>query len=203
MMKTARGALTLLLSLTLPAAAPAEDVTEPRSGVAFPARSGELSLLGVGLRTKTFLKVKVYAIGLYVSDAALAGPLRAHQGRTATPAFSRELVSGDFPKQLQLKFVRDLSADQVRTAFREALSGADKARVETFVGLFGDVKAGQECVLRWGTGGALETTVAGQARPPIADRAFTRAVFGIWLGERPIQDDIKRGLVSRADLLLK
>jgi hypothetical protein len=65
-----------LLASAIPA--PAQDVTEPRSGATFPACSGDMALIGTGLRTKTFLKVKVYAIGLYVAEAALSGPLAAH-----------------------------------------------------------------------------------------------------------------------------
>src|SRR5881409_3262362 len=83
----------------------AEQVTEPRTGVSFPAKEGDMSLLGVGVRTKTFLKVKVYAAGFYVADSALAGPLAVHKGRPATPAFFRDLVWGDFPKLMVLHFV--------------------------------------------------------------------------------------------------
>ena len=76
----------LLLTLALAAPALAQDVAEPKSGVKFAVKSGDMSLLGVGLRTKTMLKVKVYAVGLYVADSALAGPLAAHKGKANTPA---------------------------------------------------------------------------------------------------------------------
>jgi hypothetical protein len=181
----------------------AEDVTEARSGVKFAAKNGTRSLLGVGLRTRTFLKVKVYAIGLYVSDEALAGPLAAHKGKTDSPAFYAELVNGDFDKEVTLKFVRDVEQATIQEAMREALVGADKARVDAFVSYFPEVKVGQECGLRWGQGGVLETTMAGQPRPAIADKAFTARVFGIWLGEKPLQADIKKDLVARASGLIK
>jgi hypothetical protein len=45
--------------------------------------------------------------------------------------------------------------------------------------------------------------MAGQPRPPIADREFAAAVFAVWLGEKPVQDDIKTGLVSRAPALIR
>jgi hypothetical protein len=41
----------------LPAAA--QEVTEPGSGARFAAKKGDLSLLGVGLRTRTIFQVKV------------------------------------------------------------------------------------------------------------------------------------------------
>ena len=187
-----------VFAVALAAVSPgAEEVTEPRTGVSFGSKQGDMSLLGVGVRTKTFLRVKVYAIGLYVSDAALAGPLAAHRGRPVTPALYRDLVAGDFPKAVVMKFVRDATAEQIRDAFYEALPSVDRARLDLFASHFGTPRNGQTYVVRWAPGGILETTAAGEPRPPIADKAFATAVFGIWLGEKPIQEDIKRDLVSR------
>jgi hypothetical protein len=177
----------------------AEDVAEPRTGVQFPAKIGDTTLLGVGLRTKTFLKVKVYAIGLYVADSALAGALKDKTG----PALYRELVWGDFPKEVHLRLVRDVSASQMQEAIRDALEKADKARTDQFVSYFTDIKTGEEYVLRWATGGTLETIAKGTPKPTIADKNFAAAVFGIWLGDEPIQDDIKRDLVARVPPMAK
>jgi hypothetical protein len=177
----------------------AEDVAEPRTGVRFPSNVGDMSLLGVGLRTKTILKVKVYAVALYAADAALAGPLKGK----AAPALAHEMVWGDFAKEVHLHLVRDVSSSQMQEAIREALEHADKARVDAFVSYFGDIKTGEEYVLRWVPGGTLETIAKGTPRPPIADKNFAAAVFGIWLGDEPIQEDIKRDLVARAPLLTR
>jgi hypothetical protein len=193
----------LALSLAAPAvpSAPAlADVAEPKTGVTFPEKIGDLSLLGVSLRTKTILKVKVYAIALYVADSALNGPLK---GKAGTPDLYRELVWGDFPKQVHLHLVRDVSASQMQESIREALGGADKARVDQFVSYFDDIKTGEEYVLRWAPGGTLETMAKGAPRPPIADKDFAGAVFGIWLGDNAIQDDVKRDLVVRASVLAR
>jgi hypothetical protein len=196
--------LPLLACAALAApASRAEDVTEPRSGVRFAGQVDAMSLLGAGVRTRTMLKVKVYAIGLYADDAALKGPLAAFKGRTTSPDFYQALVWGDFPRQVTLKFVRDVTRDQIQGAFREALPAGDKARVDAFVGYFGDTKSGQEYVIRWAPGRGLLTTVAGQEKPAIDDKNFAAAVFGIWLGAKPIQDDIKRDLVARGPQLLK
>ena len=63
--------------------------------------------------------------------------------------------------------------------------------------------SGEEYVLRWAPGGVLETVAKGTPKPPIADKNFAGAVFGIWLGDHAIQDDIKRDLVSRSHLVAK
>jgi hypothetical protein len=201
-MRTA--AVTALAALLAATASP-ETFTEPKSGVALEVRRDGMSLMGAGLRVKkvAFVKAKVYAIGFYVSDEALAGPLASHRGKLGTPAFYKDLVWGDFGKQVVLRFTRSLGQARIQEAMREALAGADKNFLDTFVGYFPEVKEGEECVLRWGAGGSLESTMAGQSRPPIANKEFAARVFGLYLGETPIQDDIKVDLVSRAPLLLK
>lgn len=195
--------LVAVLAVTLAAPAlalAAEQVSEPASGVKFDAEIGDLRLLGTGLRTKTFLKVKVYAIGLYADPTALA----AHKGKAATPELYQALVSGDFRREIRMKFIRDgIAGETIRATFKESLTGADASLRDKFLAYFGDVKTGDEYMLRWVPGGTLETTVAGQAKAPIADKAFASAVFAIWLGDKPIQADVKRGLVSRAAQVLR
>jgi hypothetical protein len=187
-----RTAAAVALVLALAAPSLQADVTEPKSGAAFPDRVGEMSLLGVGLRTKTMLKVKVYALGLYAADSSLP----ALKGKSGD-ALANELVWGDYPKQITMKFLRDLSADQIRGAFDEVLGHTDAAKRQAFLAYFGELKTGQEATLRWAPGGVLETTVAGQAKAPIADKDFAAAVYGIWLGPKAIQQDIKEGLIAR------
>lgn len=194
------GGLALMLALQPPAAG--EEIVEPRTGVRFTTRQGDLSLLGVGVRTKSIFRVKVYAIGLYVADTALAGPLAAHKGKLDTPAFYRDLVWGDFDKRIVMKFVRDVTREQVQENFREALTSVNPARLDVFASHMVATREGQEYVIRWAPGGVLETSFGGQPNTPIADKDFAAAVFGIWLRERPIQADIKRDLVSRAPLLI-
>ena len=198
-----RSIATALITLAIAVPAFAQEIAEPKSGVKFAAKLDSMSLLGVGLRTRTMLKVKVYAVGLYVADGALAGLLAAHKGKTDMPVFYRDLISGDFEKQIVMKFVRDVSTDQIRGAFREGLKGVEGPKLDLFVGYFSDTKVGQEYLLHWAPGGVLETKVAGLNKPPIADKNFAAAVFGIWLGEKPIQEDIKKDLVARAGELLK
>ena len=192
----------ILLSLSIPTGT-IQEVIEPGSGVRFAVKRGDLSLLGVGVRTRTWFKVKVYAIGLYVADSALSGPLAVHKGTLGNPAFYKDLISGDFPKEVRLKFTRDVSRGAIQEAMREALTGANRARIDTLVSYFPEIKAGQECVMRWAPEGILETVMAGKSMPLIADRDFAEAVFAVWLGEKPIQKDIKKGLVSRAALLIR
>jgi len=194
-------AVALVFAAAVPTSTPV--VTEPRTGATFPTRDGDMSLMGVGVRTKTVLKFKVYALGLYVADSALSGTLAAHKGRVGTPAFYRALVRGDFEKQFVLKLARDLSAEQIQGNFRSHMSSADRRLLDQFVSYFGPTKAGQVCVLRWVPGGRLETTVAGVVKRPIANKAFADEVFAIWLRDRTAEDPIRKQVVSRAAHLIR
>jgi hypothetical protein len=193
-------AVAALLSVALPLEVPV--VTEPKTGISFPTQVDDMSLLGVGLRTKTFLKFKVYALGLYVADSALSGPLTVHRGKLGTSAFYRDLVVGDFDKQVVLKLVRDLSGEQIQGGFRSHLTAADPKLTEQLASYFGTMKAGQDCVLRWVPGGRLETTVDGVVKPPIADKRFADEVFAIWLRDRPVEDALRKQIISRARELI-
>ncbi|PYQ02696.1 MAG: hypothetical protein DMF82_15310, partial [Acidobacteria bacterium] len=62
---------SIVLTTFLAASVGAQEVKEPRTGVSFPVHRDGMTLLGVGLRTRTFLKVKVYAAAFYVADSAL------------------------------------------------------------------------------------------------------------------------------------
>jgi hypothetical protein len=191
--------LVFLVVLSLAVPALAQDVAEPKSGAKFAVKDGDTSLLGVGLRTKTFAKVKVYAIGLYVADSAIAGPLK---GKAGTSELYRQLVTGDFKKKVVMRFLRNVSTEQIRDAFNESFKNSG-VKSDVWIAYFGDIRSGQELVIGWTPGVGLETKVAGADKSAINDKALASAIFGIWLGDKPIQDDLKKDLVARGGELLK
>jgi hypothetical protein len=198
---TTLAAVVVAGALTIPP--PPGFVREPITGVTFAANVGSMSLLGVAAQRKTFLRLKVYAIGFYVADSALSGPLTVHRGRADTSAFYSDLVTGDFEKEVVLNLVRELSAKQIQDSFRDAMLSVDGRLLDQFVSYFAIGNAGQQCVLHWSPGGTLETTVAGVVKPAIRDRAFSQAVLAIWLGDRPQDDRMKKRLVSRTGQLIE
>jgi len=197
-------AVAALVAFGVAGAASAQTWTEPKSGAAFAVKKDDLTLLGGGLRVKKMVfTFKAYAIGFYVSDTALAGPLAAFKGKTTSPEFYKELQTGDFKKEAVLRFMRDLSQSRIQEAMREALVGAEPKVLDQFISYFPELKEGQECVLRWAPGGTLETVMAGQAKPPIANKAFAERLFGLYVGPTPLQADIKAGVVARAGEVIK
>jgi hypothetical protein len=198
-------ATALVAAFALPAAAPAQDWTVPMTGVAFPAKKDDMTLLGGGLRVKKIVfTFKAYVVALYVSDAALSGPLAAYRGKTGSAEFYHALQTGDFKKELVLRMMRNLSQSRIQEAMRESLQGADPKLLEQFVSYFPEVKEGQLCELRYLPGGTLESIMAGTAKAPIHDKAFADRLFGLYVGPAPLQADIKEGIVARArESLLK
>jgi hypothetical protein len=197
-------AVAALLALGGAGAAEAQTWTEPKSGIAFAVKKDDMTLLGGGLRVKKIIfTFKAYAVGFYVSDAAISGQLAAFKGKTTSPEFYKELQTGDFEKELVLKFMRNLSESRIQGAMRESLEGAEPKLLDQFVSYFPQLKEGQEAVLRWTPGGTLETVMAGQEKPPIASRAFAERLFGLYVGPTPMQEDIKAGMVARAAEVIK
>jgi len=147
----------------------------------------ELSLTGAGLRKRAFFQV--YAIGLYVRD------------RKADP------VAQAGPKRVQIHMLRDVGAD----AFIEALADGIKANhteaeakaLEPRVKELGDTmakvkeaKKGMTIALDW-NGTATQMVIDGKpAGAPIQGEDFYRALLRIWLGEKPVQEDLKRSLLG-------
>jgi hypothetical protein len=197
-------AIAAIVTLGAAETALAQTWTEPKSGIAFAVKKDDMTLLGGGLRVKKIIfTFKAYALGFYVSDAAIAGPLAAFKGKTTSPEFYQALQTGDFKKEVVLRFMRNLSEGRIQGAMRESLEGADPKILDQFVSYFPQLKEGQEAILRWAPGGTVETIMAGQAKPPIADRAFAERLFGLYVGPAPLQADIKAGVVARAAEVIK
>ena len=147
----------------------------------------ELTLSGAGLRRRVFFQV--YAIGLYVPDPK--------GDRIAQPG----------PKRVLIHMLRDVGAEQFTEALVDGLKAnhpeAEMAALEPRVkqlaavmGAVGEAKKGMAIALDW-TGKETQVSIDGKpAGPPIAGEDFYRALLRIWLGEKPVQDDLKKALLG-------
>ena len=204
----------------------AQTVTEPSSGVPFPLKiaapgGGDEVLMGTGIRTKTFLKVKVYAFGLYVDSAAAAGALASYAGKDAKAlekdnSFYQALLGMKFPMTLRLVMTRDVGGEDMAEAFDGALrprviqAAAEKnmpggeAALETFRGYFsvGEMTKDSELLFTCTPDGTLSSSVKGTAAAPIASAALCWALFDVYLGSKPISGDGKKSIVANFPALL-
>jgi len=169
--------------------------------LAFPAKAvdfeektrvgeAELVLNGAGLRKRFFFEV--YAIGLYLPKKA----------RSAA-----EAIAAPGPKRVRIHMLRDVGADQFSQALVDGLrANVDEAqfkalepRVQQLTGIMAgmkEAKSGMTIALDW-TGAATRVEAAGKpAGVPIPGEDFYRALLAIWLGEHPVQDDLKKSLLG-------
>jgi hypothetical protein len=203
-MRSAIAAVAALVVLALASSVRTQTYAEPKSKVAFDVEKDGLVLLGTGLRVKKIIfSFKAYAVAFYVDRAALDGPLAPFKGKPASDELFGVLQNGDFEKELVLHFLRDLKEKKIQGAMREALEdGTDPRVLARFISYFPEVRKGEECVLRWASGGTIETVMKGEEKPPIADLAFAKKLFGLYVGPEPLQKEFKDGMVARLQELL-
>ena len=152
--------------------------------------SRDLVLNGAGLRKRIIFNV--YVIGLYLPE------------KKSDPAAVLSLAD---PKRASIHMLRDVGADTFTEALVEGLrantSDAEYKALEPSVQELSatmaelkDAKKGMNISLDW-TGTATQLVVDGKpAGKPIAGEEFYRALLKIWLGDKPVQDDLKKALLG-------
>ena len=180
-------AFRLLLLLCLSAPAWAAEVAGVKIDDTARVGSTELALTGAGVRKRVFFQV--YAMGLYVQD------------RKADP------LTQPGPKRVHIHMLRDVGADTFNEALVEGIRAnhgesqvqALEPRVKRLGSIIGEVKEakkGMVIALDW-TGTATQVLIDGRpAGAPIEGEDFYRALLRIWLGEKPVQEDLKRALLG-------
>ena len=154
----------------------------------------ELVLNGAGIRTRVIFKV--YVAGLYLPEK---------KGTT------REVLALAGPKRVAMTMLRNLGAQQLSEALAEGIrnnsSAAEqealKARIEELLAIMnalGEAKKGDAILLDFLPDSGTRVVVNGQPRgKPIAGDDFYRALLRIWLGDKPVDGDLKGALLGRAD----
>lgn len=187
--------LALLLLLAFPAwgaALPAWGADVAGVKIEDQAQLGatRLSLNGAGLRKRLFFQV--YAIGLYLP-------------KKTSSALDAAAMPG--PKRIEIHMLRDVGAEQFTEALAEGIRAnhteAEAKALEPRVKQLADTMAAiQEAksgatIRMDSSGGATQLVVDGQAAgAPIPGDDFFRALLRIWLGDQPVQDDLKKALLG-------
>jgi hypothetical protein len=148
----------------------------------------DLVLNGAGIRTRVMFKV--YVGSLYV------------------PAKATDLaaVLAKGPRRIQMNILRNLTPDQLVEALNDGLKennsdaelAAVKAQQEQMTSImkaFGEVKEGNVVTLDF-VDGATVIGFNGAARGTIPGEPFNKALTRIWLGDKPIQADLKKAMLG-------
>jgi long-chain acyl-CoA synthetase len=147
-----------------------------------------LALNGAGLRTR--LVFKVYVASLYLPQHA--SDLSA--------------VLAQSPRRIQLNLLRDLTADQLVDALNEGLEAnnsaselaAVKAQSDQLAGImkaFHDIKDKDVVALDF-VDDATRIVWNGEVKGTIPGAALNQALTRIWLGDKPVQADLKKALLG-------
>ncbi len=179
--------LALCLGLLLAAPAFAGELEGVKMPDQITVDGKALHLNGMGLRTKFFV-AKVYVAGLYVETLS-------HD--------AAQLISSDQAKSVRLSMLRDLDKKQISEAIREGFEKNSKAtlpqlqeRLDKLISQIPDVKQGDELELTYLPGkGTLVKSKTG-ASTQIEGKDFADALFSVWLGKSPVDDDLKRGMLG-------
>jgi hypothetical protein len=145
-----------------------------------------LVLNGMGLRQATVLRVKAYVGGLYLEK------------RTSD---ADTVITSSQLKRVTMKFLRDIDhqplasgwADELRKVGRKTPEG----RIGEFTSLIPDVKTGNTMSFTWRPGTGIEVALNGQARGSVPGDDFARALFAVWFGPKPGDENLKRGMLGK------
>jgi hypothetical protein len=146
-----------------------------------------LVLNGLGLRTK--MMVKVYVAGLYLEQ------------KSSDP---NAIIKADAPKQIIMKFLHGASKSQMSDAFDEDFKNNSpdaektmKADIDRLLAALEAVKTGDQMVFTYLPGTGTTLLINGTEKVTIAGPAFGQVLFSAWLGPKPSNADMKKGLLGQ------
>lgn len=150
-----------------------------------------LNLNGVGLRRRAIFKV--YVAGLYT-------------GQKSTNAAT--LISDKGPRRVSLRLLRDVDSgsfidsfnDGLKSNVSEAQLAALKPQIDALMATIksvGEAKKGDVIDFDYVPDAGTRVSVNGKARgDAIAGSEFFAAVLRIWLGEKPADESLKKGMLG-------
>ncbi len=152
--------------------------------------SASLQLNGAGIRTRLFFKV--YVAALYLPQKQKS---------------AEAIVADEHEHRVALYILRELTSTKLLGAFNDAIEAnhtaaelaALDAQLKQMAQIFNavvEVKPGDVITLDYLPASGTQISVNGTARGTIAGAAFNRALLKIWLGSKPVQDDLKKEMLG-------
>ncbi len=145
-----------------------------------------LTLNGLGLRKKVVFKV--YVAGLYVEQKSTKG---------------EDILAADAVRRVDLKMLRDLDKKAITEAIRsgfeknagDKLAGL-KDKLDKFVANITDLKEGETLTVLYVPGKGTRIDGAKGEAYTADGKDFADALFSVWVGKHPVDDDLKKGLLG-------
>lgn len=187
-MKLQHFALSLIILLSLDAAAQVtlNDVTLPAS---ITADGNTLVLNGGGIRKKLFFKL--YTAGLYLPA----------KNNNAADIIGADKATGIRMTMTSSVINSDNMSEAINEGFGKSLKGNTKAlqsKIDMLVSTFKseEIKEGDLFELVYVPGIGVKASKNGKLKNTITGLDFKKALFGIWLGEDPVDSNLKNGLLG-------
>lgn len=149
------------------------------------------TLNGAGLRTR--LMLKVYAMGLYLpkKESAAEAAIASSGAKRVRIVTLRDLTAEQFAEGL----VKGFSANHDAAALSKLQPRLDEFK-STLLSI-GEAKKGTEIHIDFVPGSGTRLTVGGaQKGKDIAGEDFYAGLLRIWLGPKPVDDDLKAALLK-------
>jgi hypothetical protein len=179
--------MAVFVALPVSAARPAvlDGVTLPDARI---VGGMPLVLNGIGLRTYSFLGIRVYVAGLYLEHRSSSAESILHSPET---------------KLLDIRFLRDVDAEDARKSWRSAYANncrppecsVEQRDVERFLTQVPSVHRGDQSSLLW-TSRGVAVTFNGRHLGDIADTGFALALLRTFLGPFPPTARLQRELLG-------
>jgi chalcone isomerase-like protein len=180
--------LAAVASLAVPPSAFAAECQKIQFPDTVNAAGTDLVLNGLGIRKATILAVKVYVAGLYLPQ------------KSADP---EQILRSNRPWQLTLRFVRDVDASDMHSAFKEGFENALgqkaatlKPQIDAMNAQIVEIKKGQYLTFTNDPAKGVTVDMNGAAGSPIQGPDFAMALLSVWLGPKPPNADLKTGLLG-------
>jgi hypothetical protein len=144
-----------------------------------------LEIRGAGLLRWLFFKI--YIVALYLPSEI--------QSRN---------VLNDMPKRLEFHFFSSMKAEQfvesgehflLKNASSDELTSL-RTKINAFNNLYRDVEEGERYSLTYIPGEGTELALNGKALGKVNGYDFASVYYRIWLGKKPVDDDLKRMLLN-------
>lgn len=152
-----------------------------------PVGGATLMLNGLGLRTK--FTVKVYVVGLYL------------RSKSSDPT---AIVKADEPKRIVMQFVHAVTQDEIVQGFDESFNDNTpdakktmKADIDHLLGALEPLKNGDQMVFTYIPGKGTSLAINGKEKLTIAGPGFGQVIFSVWLGPKPPNAGLKKGILGQ------
>ncbi|PID42055.1 MAG: chalcone isomerase [Proteobacteria bacterium] len=150
----------------------------------------DLQLNGAGVRTKWFMDIYIGALYLPASSSD-----------------QKAIINADEPQAIKLHMVSGLiTSEKMVKATTEGFNnatGGNVAPIQDDVDAFMDVfkskeiKENDDFDLIYIPGTGVEIYKNGEKQDTLGDLAFKKAMFGIWLSDKPAQEELKESMLGK------